>query len=223
MPEGDLHFERRVLLYQILRRAFGDEVLVSSDQFVYFDPTDPKKCLSPDVGFRTGTRQQRLPIWKTWELGAPHVGVELVSPSDRSRVRDLETKLERYRQAGINELVRFDSENPKSPLRFWDLLEGDLVERDLTDPQAHRCDALGLYWCVCEHPELSIVLRLARDAAGTDLLLSPEEELVRSTQAVAAEAAAKVAATAATDAAIAEKDAALARIAELEAELARRR
>jgi hypothetical protein len=77
-------------------------------------------------------------------------------------------------------------------LRLWDILEGDLVERDPTDREARRCDALGLYWCVVEHPRLGPTLRLARDLEGQDVLPTPEE-------------------------------AALARVAELEAELARRR
>ena len=57
------------------------------------------------------------------------------------------------------------------------------------------CDTLGLYWCVVHGPVLVRDLRLTRDAEGMDLVLTPEEE----------------------------REDALARVAELEAELARRK
>jgi hypothetical protein len=88
------------------------------------------------------------------------------------------------------------------PLRLWDLLDGDLVERDITVPDARLCDALGLYWCTVSDAELILALRLARDAAGTELLATPAE--TRDAERIA-------------------KEAALARVAELEAELERRR
>ena len=82
VPESDTHLELRMLLYESVRLALGDQGLVSSEQFVYFDPTDP---------------------------------------------------------------------------------------------EALRCDALGLYWCVREDSRLGRTLRLARDPAGTDLLPTPAE------------------------------------------------
>jgi hypothetical protein len=88
--------------------------------------------------------------------------------------------------------VRFDSEDAERPLRSWDLLDGDLVERDLARPDAHFCDALRLYWCIVEDSRLGWMVRLARDAQGAELVPTPEE-------------------------------AALARVAELEEELGRRR
>ena len=112
--------------------------------------------------------------------------------------------LGRYRQAGIAELARFDSQEGV-PLRIWDLIDGDMVERHPDDPEFARCDALRLYWCIVPDPALGLTLRLARDRARTDLVLTPAE----------AEQAAK-------EAERASKEVALARVAELEAELARR-
>jgi hypothetical protein len=195
LSDSDEHFERRVLLWESARLAFGDRALVSSDQFVYFDPTNPERCLSPDLGVRLGTPGRRIRTWKTWEWGPPQVGVEIVSPSDTPRRAALQ-KLERYRQAGILEVVRFEPERPEHPLHIWDLVDGDLVERDPRDAETHRCDALHLYWCVREQPGLGLTLRLARDRDGRELLLTPTE----------AERAAK--------------EAALARVAELERQLA---
>jgi hypothetical protein len=162
-----------MLLYESVRLALGDQGLVSSEQFVYFDPTDPTRCLSPDLGIRVGVPRARLRSWKCWERGAPEVGVEIVSPSDDGE-RPLAQKLERYRAAGVLEVVHFDPEKDLG-LRLWDLVDGDLVERDLADPEALRCDALGLYWCVREDAQLGRTLRLARDAAGMQVLPTPSE------------------------------------------------
>lgn len=204
MPDGDEHLELRILLWQSARLAFGENSLVSSDQFVYYDPTNPGRRLSPDLGVRLGTPRRRIKVWKTWEWGAPQVGVEIVSESDAPE-RVVNEKLERYRQAGILEVVRFDPRPHAEPLRLWDLVAGDMVERDRNDPKALFCDALGLYWCVREVDGLGRTLRLARDRDGRDLLLTPEEMADERSRAADERA-----------------DAALARVAEFEAELARR-
>jgi Uma2 family endonuclease len=171
-----VHFKLRAQLFASLEALLGTGSLVSSDQFVYWDPTDPGQRLAPDIGIRVGTPRSLIKSWKTWELGAPHVGVEITSASDESP-RELEKKLERYRRAGILEVVRFDPEDAERPLRIWDLLEGDLVERDLAGPEALLCDALGLYWCVRLDPALGPALRLARDPAGTSLIPTAEERI----------------------------------------------
>jgi Uma2 family endonuclease len=225
MPDGDEHFELRILLWQSARLGLGENALVSSDQFVYFDPTNPGRRLSPDLGVRVGTPRRRIKTWKTWEWGPPQVGVEIVSASDAPE-RVVVEKLERYRQAGIIEVVRFDPRPHVEPLRLWDLVDGDLVERDRTDPAALLCDVLGLYWCVREEEGLGRTLRLARDREGHDLLLTPAELSAAQTREAlaikdAAEAATQ-AALAAKDEAMAATNAALARVAELEAELRQR-
>jgi hypothetical protein len=137
---------------------------------------------------------------KVWEGGAPQLAVEIVSPSDDSP-KDCDEKLERYRQSGVAEVVRFDPGHPEHPLRLWDRLEGDLVERALDGHAALSCDTLGLYWHPCPDARLGRVLRLARDPAGQQLLPTPDE---REEQERAA------------------KEAELLRVAELEAELRRR-
>ncbi|HEY3500084.1 MAG TPA: Uma2 family endonuclease, partial [Polyangiaceae bacterium] len=218
VPESDGNFQRRVLLYALVRHEFGENALVGSDMFVYWDPSDTTRCLAPDLAVRVGTPAESLKTWKTWVHGAPHVGVEIVSDSDESEAA-FRAKLGRYRQAGIGEVVRFDA-HAETPLRFWDFFDGDLVERQLAEPDAFRCDALGLYWCVREEPRIGRVLRLARDAAGSELLPTPSEaEAARAANEAAR--AANEAARASNEAARAE--AALARVAELEAELAKRR
>jgi hypothetical protein len=206
VPESIVHRKRVNLLYSIVDREFHGRALVACDQFLYWDATNPGRRLAPDVAVRRGNYPgERLDSWKTWLLGAPEVGVEIVSEYDRSEgVFDL--KLERYRQAGILEVVRFDPEDQQKPLRLWDLFDGDLVERQLGTREALHCDALDLYWCIESDSELGRVLRLGRDPACQALLSTPEE----------AERAAK-------ERALSERDQALDRIRELEAALARQR
>jgi Uma2 family endonuclease len=199
VPEGADHKLKLYDLWLSVRHAYADGCLTSSDQFLYYDATNPKKCLAPDFALRLGAPHELLKTWKTWEKGAPHVAVEIVSDWDRS-TRRLEETLERYSQAGVAELARLDPENRRRPLRIWDLFEGDMVERDLADPESLRCDALGLYWCVQEDSRLGLVLRLGLTIDCGTLLPTPEE----------AERAEKEAALAAKEAALADKNAALA-------------
>lgn len=171
------HRYAMILLERIVRHALGDDALVCADQFLYFDPTNPKRCLAPDLAVRLGAPNEIIGSWRTWQRGAPQVGVEIESDWDREPV--LTVKLERYRAAGVEEVVCFDPRPSPPTLRIWDLVEGDLVERDPAQPEARRCDAFGLYWCVVEDKKVGHVLRLARDPEGRDLLPTPEEAAMR--------------------------------------------
>lgn len=197
VPETSVHMRVRTALFLILERELRGRAFVGSDQFLYWDPTNPKACLAPDVLVRVGGPLELLRSYKVWQHGAPHLGIEVVSDAD-SRDRNLEANLARYRQTGIGEVVRFDPDEA-APLRLWDFHDGDLVERELSDPEAYRCDALGAYWVVVKDATLGPMLRIARDPFGADLWLTPEE-----------------AERAAIEAGRAEKEAAFARIAELE-------
>ncbi len=210
VPESTRHFRARTALYQSIELAFRGTTIVASDQFVYFDATDPKRCLAPDLAARRGP-SRLLTSWKTWELGAPEVGVEILSESDGGD-REVAAKLERYRQCGVLEVVIFDPDAGEPALRLFDLFDGDLVERDPADSEAYRCDTLEAYWCVIVDPALGPTLRLARDRAGTNLVLTPEE----------AEREQKEAEREQKEAEREQKEAALLRIQELEAELAKR-
>jgi Uma2 family endonuclease len=204
MPETSIHLRLRTALFLILERELRGRAFVGSDQFVYWDPTNPRACLAPDVLVRIGGPLELLPSFKVWLHGAPHLAVEIVSPAD-SRDRDWQDKLERYRRAGIGEIVRFDPDDAADPLRLWDFLEGDLVERDRSDPAAFRCDALGAYWVLVSDAILGPMPRLARHPSGLELWPTPEEAEQAS---VKRERAAK--------------EAALARVAELERKLGSR-
>lgn len=173
MPETNRHLELRTTLYLLLKRAFHERATIGSEQFVYYDPTNAKKNLAPDVFVKLDRPHKTFRIWKVWQRGAPEVAVEVVSDSDEA-VDDWNEKLERYRAAGIGEVVRFDADDEKHPIRVWDHVDGDLVER-LPDNGVFECVALGLYWVAIPDPELDCVLRLARDRAGRDLLPTSAE------------------------------------------------
>jgi Uma2 family endonuclease len=211
VPETSVHMRLRTALFLILERELRGRAFVGSDQFVYWDPTDPKACLAPDLLVRLGGPLELLRSFKVWLHGAPHLAIEVVSPID-ARDKNLRAKLERYRRAAIGEVVIFDPDDAVEPVRLWDFFDGDLVERDRSDPAAFRCDALGAYWKITVDATLGPMLRVARDPEGTDLWLTPEE----------AEHAAQEAAHAAQKAAHAAQEAALARIAELEEKLKER-
>jgi hypothetical protein len=98
----------------------------------------------------------------------------------------------------VEELVYFDPDDRKRPLRLWDWVESDLVERELTAPNARYCDKLEAYWCLHDDPRLGVMLRLADGADGSRLWPTPEEAEIQQGEAAAR------------------------RIAELEAELRRR-
>ncbi|WP_438003815.1 Uma2 family endonuclease [Sorangium sp. So ce321] len=191
--ETNRHLELRTALYLILKRELAHTATLGSDQFVYWDPRTSKKRLTPDAFVRLGVPHRTFRTWKTWLHGAPDLGVEIVSDSDEGEP-DWDEKLERYRAAGIREIVRFHPEDRERPIHIWDALDGDLVERAPDDPDLRACETLGLWWTVVEDRSLGPMLRLARDREGHDLLPTPDEAeaQAREAEARARESEAKV-------------------------------
>lgn len=183
VPEHKLHLELRTLLYLVLG-TLRNEHTIGSDQFVYWDSTDPSRCLAPDAFVHLGVPDSIFGSWKTWERGALDVAVEIASYSDAPPT-PWDAKLRRYQEVGVQELVRFDpDETEERQLRIWDRVEGKLVERAKQEAW-HFCKGLKLYWVVVSAPRLPAALRLARDAEGHDLLLTPEENQARAREAEA--------------------------------------
>jgi Uma2 family endonuclease len=167
VPETKVHLTLRTALYAILKLAFGDSACVGSDQFVYWNARDPKRCAAPDVFVRKGERDTLFKSWKTWERGTPELAVEILSEDE-----DWDDKLARYHELGVKELVAFDPEALR--IRVWDRLEDDLVERKV-DAKPTPCVTLGGSWVVAPIEGLE-GLRLARDERGKDLLPTPTEK-----------------------------------------------
>jgi hypothetical protein len=164
VPETQRHLEQRTMLWQILKLAFRESAAVGCDQFVYWDPTDPRHCLAPDAFLRLGAPAGAFDSWKVWERGAPDVAVEILSKSD-ARDRPLEEKLEKYRRLGVRELVCFDSEDNPPSLRVWGSVDGDLVERAVEGLVAPSL-CLPSTWVVVPDREWGAFLRLSRDPEG---------------------------------------------------------
>jgi Uma2 family endonuclease len=173
VPESTRHFRLRTLLFQFLKYAFEDAAMIGSDQFVYWDPTNPRVCLAPDAFVCFGTPNADFDSWKAWERGVPQVAVEIISDSDASEA-SWDVKFERYRRLGVSELVWFDYHTPERPLRIWDFVGDDLLERRLLEPWA-RSHHLGAYWLPVEGENGELSLRLSRDELGLLLLPTPEE------------------------------------------------
>lgn len=214
VPESRRHLDLRTALYMLVSSAFADKATIGSDQFVYWNASDPSQCLAPDLFVRMGVSDAAFPSWKTWERGAPELAVEIVSDSDSSELA-WDRKLERYHAAGIEELVRFDADAEEGDrLRVWDRVDGDLVERVVHDDLT-PCRTLGGALVVREHPVHGPMLRLSRDSRGEDLWPTPAEAQQM------AEQRARLEAERAREEARA-REAAEARIRELEEELRRR-
>lgn len=176
VPETKQHFRLRTLLYEFLALAFADRAMLGCDQFVYWDPTDPKACLAPDAFVRLGEPDQLFRSWKVWERGAPQLAIEVISEHDE-RDRDWESKLDRYRRVGVVELIRFDPEvtDPARILRIWDAIEGDLAERQIAGPAA-ASRVLPGHWLLVQDPVLGPTLRLSHDALGSSLYPTSSEK-----------------------------------------------
>jgi Uma2 family endonuclease len=183
VPEGKRHLQLRTFLFQLLQFAFARECSIGSDQFVYWNASDPKRCLAPDAFVRLGVPDGLFDVWKTWEHGTPELAVEILSRSDGPD-EPWNDKLARYHELGVRELVRFDPQAPAgSRIRVWDRVEDDLVEREV-EHDTTPCVPLKLFWIVAPIDGFAVALRLARDPDKTEILLS-ELETARAVAATA--------------------------------------
>jgi hypothetical protein len=216
MGQGKRHLKLCNALFEMLCAACAPEHTVGADQFVYFDASNPKRCLAPDAFVTLCVRDHDFDSYLVWEEGTPDVAFEVLSPSDTPERWTFEKKLRRYRALGVRELVTFhlDAE-PGQRLRVWDRIEHDLVEREVTGDMT-PCLTLGLMVLVGPVDEYPVGPRLARDAEGRDLVLT-EKEARRRVEAQLKEAEAAGPAAEATARKRAEE-----RVAELEKELAAR-
>lgn len=157
MPESELHLELRTLLYQLLKDYLGQGATVGSDQFVYYDASNPKKVLAPDVYVQLRPPTEKIKSWKVWERGAPDVAIEIQSDSDSQELKWTE-KLQRYAALGVTELVCFSPEAPVS-LRVWDRVQGRLQERAVEGERAASL-VLELAWVVAPADGNRVTLRV---------------------------------------------------------------
>ena len=176
VPESKRHLTLRTALYQVLSLELHGAHSVGSEQFIYWNARDPRRCCSPDAFVKLGVHDEMFETWKTWERGVPELVVEILSRSDRD-VLTWQDKLERFYELGAREVVRFDADaSPGERVRVWDRIEDDLVER-VVEGDATPCATLGLFWIVGPVDGVDVGLRLARDAAGHDAIASALERI----------------------------------------------
>lgn len=215
VPESQRHLEVRTALYQLLSFHLEGRATVGSDQFLYFDASNPKACLAPDVFLQLGSDGPEIESWKTWERGTPDLAVEIASRSDASD-EPWQQKLDRYHRLGVRELVLFNHRAPQK-VRIWDYVDGDLAERKLSPDLPAPCVVLGLWWVTVSDQRWGPMLRLAYDAEAQQLVRTRLETEVAARQA---EAEARQAEAAARQAEAEARRVAEARVRELEQTLA---
>ncbi len=180
MGESRRHGRLCELLYQVLRQAVGAAHSVGKDNFVYFDASDPRKKCAPDAFVKLGVADVLFDSWKVWEHGAPELAVEILSPSDTPETLTWEEKMERYLALGVRELIALNTDAAVGTrLLAWDRIDNDLVPR-VVDGETTPCLTLGLHWVVVESrapsgEALTVALRLARDPAARELVLTREK------------------------------------------------
>lgn len=193
VSESKRHLEARTTLYLVLRKAYEivaqrrrerRNVAIGSEQFVYYDSTDPKKCFSPDVFVKINSDARDFNTWNVWERGNPDLVVEIVSDSDRSSTI-WSDKFSRYQDSGVREVVRFDAA-AQDPITIWDRVEDRFVERKRSGSLL-QCKTLGLYWVVVPDETYGPQLRLSRDRTGKHILPTPIENELRLEQELAEE------------------------------------
>ena len=221
MPEGTRHSRLCEIMYQLLRVVVGPGSTVGADQFVYFVAGEPKRKCAPDAFVKLGVPQDEFLSWKTWEDGTPELCVEILSASDTKEKLTLRQKLTRFRAMGTREVLVYDADAAAGGrLRAWDHVDGELVERRV-EGDSTPCRTLGLWFVIapCIDEGQLHALRLAEDREGRSLVQTVAEQRGATLECV------RQAAEVERRAAEVERranEAALARIAELEAQLARR-
>ena len=172
MGQGRRHLHLCQALYAMIRSVCVPEHTVGADQFVYFDASNPRRCLAPDCFVTLGVRDHDFDSYLVWDEGTPQLAFEVLSPSDSPERWTFEEKLARYHALGVRELVVFHVEaSPGERLRVWDRIDGDLVERVVTEDRT-PCLTLGVMLLIGPVDDYAVGLRLAREG---DLVLTDAE------------------------------------------------
>jgi hypothetical protein len=209
----------RPLVARYLRER-GIEAHAGSDQFIYWRQHDPRACVAPDIYVLPGVPQNiAIGTWKVWEQGVvPDFCLEVVGSRPN---KDYADSPRRHAELGVDELIVFD------PFPDGDRTRFTVYRRDGDDFVVVEASNDDRVWsrrlgCFVRSvgQDADLRLRLALGPHGADLFPTAEEAERAAKQA---ERTAKEAERSAKEAERSAKEAALQRIAELEAELAKRR
>jgi Putative restriction endonuclease len=170
---------------------------VAADEFFAWVPSEPQVRVSPDVFVTPDAPPPPFPrSWQTWTPGhhAPRFALEIVSEDWK---KDYDDNPPKYAQLGVRELAIFDPSAPGKSERF--LLQVYRRDADGSFVRVHsgggpvRSEELGV-WLVVQGEGPSARLRLARDAAGADLVPTESEARQAAEQARGAAEQARLAA-----------------------------
>ena len=181
--ETILQFLIRTLLHGLVTRWLaerGEPAFVGSDQFVYWDPQDPRKSLAPDLFVLPGVDRHRdVRSWQVWAEGGvvPSLAVEVVSSDDIAKDYDVGPR--RYAELGVRELVIFDPEPSGKRRVRWQVYrrqgQGPLLLAVREASDRVWSEVLGCFLREVAGDDGMPRIRLATAAAGEALVPTVEE------------------------------------------------
>ena len=197
-------------------RSLGEPTFVGKDQFIYYKQFHPECVVAPDIYVLPGVKPgRRVKSWKVWEERiVPSFALEVVATKDPDK--DYREAVIRYQALGVEELLIFDPDHRRSRdrvrwQRYGKVKRRGFVQLETSNADRIRSTVLGCFMRVVGSGEATR-LRLFTGPTG-DVLFPTQEE---------AERAARDAERAAKETERTAKEAALARVAELEALLAKK-
>jgi Uma2 family endonuclease len=125
MAEIEINLEQMIdLILQLKQPLEPQGHHVGGNLLMYYDPTDGRKHLSPDVFVALGAGLAPRASWKTWVEGKfPEVIFEVASPSTQNR--DIGEKVTLYTRLGTREYYIFDPAGELDPaFRGYQIRDG---------------------------------------------------------------------------------------------------
>jgi Putative restriction endonuclease len=161
-------------------RLLGKPTLVGADQFIYYEQFDPHKVVAPDLYVLPGVApDHRVTSWKVWETGVvPSFALEVVSSRDWEK--DYREAVQRYADLGVGELIVFDPDHHRDRdrvrwQRYAQRKGRGLVQIEVTNGDRVRSRVLGCHMRVVGVGS-AMRLRLGRGPKGDELVPTAEEE-----------------------------------------------
>ncbi|MBI5497464.1 MAG: Uma2 family endonuclease [Deltaproteobacteria bacterium] len=165
---------------------------VGRDQYIFWDPNNPRRSLAPDIYVMPGVSPDVAPAsWRTWEDAVvPAFAVEVVGDDVN---KDYVDGPKLYNELGVDELVVFDPLVERQPGRRvqWQV-HRRLGKRGLVRVFAGNTDRVESRWLKCwlrtvPTPQ-GLTLRLATGTHGDDLVPTDAERAQAEAERAQAEA-----------------------------------
>ena len=134
MADNQTQYKWMVTIAEGLDDLFRDrpDVLVACDLLWYFDRSDARRCIAPDVFVAFGRPKAPRHSYKEWLEGhAPQVVFEIHSPSNREGV--MRRKLRTYDERGVEEYYYYFPEGESGRFDGWLRGPGGLEPIAMTD------------------------------------------------------------------------------------------